>query len=266
MSNEIKNIILDENMIHLKIRMGGKTETKSINLKEKGIYSDNEKQVTIQILKYAIENNYEFNCYNKKTKPYFLTLNNINKMQEKKEKVISDDLLLYREFENAKIGLYIQFKQIGEYLYKNTEINVNPNGIVESIDIQVEFQKVKNMFKEPIKISKDEYKKALQENQERIFNCKYFISETGKRYIVLKNDDEVNEGNIYMINLINKRNELFSRYTGISNIHLIDNNFCVDDSFLGCLHYESRKELMEHLHKTEVIEKIDFCENNEEER
>lgn len=279
MSERINNIIVSENTIYLKtIENNSLKKTECIDLRKIGAYGDNEKAIVIEILRYAIENNCEFNSSNSITKPYFLTMRNINKDLKNKQYITKNNDLLYVEYTNAVAELHYQFYNIKKYLYENTELKLNENGKVDQIGgiyVPILFNEIKDKFKEPIKISIDEYRKAIREIHEKICNCRYVISKEGKRYIALANENEL-EDNLKIkkmkkqnikkyLELVAERNHSFRQYTGISSIFFINDNFCIEDTYSECLNYDIRSNLVKYLQQNEVIDKIDCLNEDKEE-
>lgn len=277
MSKKINNIMIGENAIWLKAIEDGIKQIVGIYSRKSDLQSKNEKAIVMDIFKFAIENNYEFNDKNSTTKPYFLTIKNINKQIERKKDSIDSDLLYY-EFRNSIAELKQQFYNIKQYLYENTAIKLNESGKVNKIDgvyVTVEFKKVREKFKEPIKINIDEFRKAIREINDEICNCRYVVSDNGKRYIVIANENELEDNKKLQImknnnvseylKLISGRNQYFSKYTGISDIFFINDNFCIEDTYSECLSYDIRRELIEYLQQTEVVDKIYYLDKKEEE-
>lgn len=277
MLKKINNIIVGENAIWLKAIEDGIKQIVGIYSRKSDLHSKNEKVIVMDIFKFAIENNYEFNDKNSITKPYFLTIKNINKQIEKKQDSIDSDLLYY-EFRNSIAELQQQFYNIKQYLYENVEIKLDKNGKADKIEgvyVTVEFKKVREKFKEPIKINIDEFRKAIREINDEICNCRYVISDDGKRYIVLANENELEDDKALQrmknnnaseyLKLISARNQCFSKYTCISDIFFINHNFCIEDTFSECLNYNIRKDLIEYLQQTEVIDRICNLKKEDEE-
>lgn len=277
MPKKINNVIVAEDVIYIRTIEDRVKQTVSIDLKKSGLYGNNEKVVTTKILEYAIENNYEFNKKQSITKPYYLTMKELNNKLEKNQYIIDNDLL-YHEFKNSIAELHKQFYNIKQYLYENVEIKLNENGKVDKIGgiyLPIQYKEAREKFKEPLKINIDEFGKAIREINDEICNCRYTVADDGKRYIVLANESELednkelqtmkNKNVSEYLKLVSERNQCFSKYTGISNIFFINDNFCIEDSYSECLNYETRRDLIEYLQQTEVIEKIHDLKKDEEE-
>ncbi len=277
MPKKINDIVLWEDVIYLKTIQDRARKTVSIDLRKSGLYGNNEKAVTTKVLEYAIENNYEFNNKQSIMKPYYLTMKKLNNEEEKKQYIIDNDLL-YHEFTSSIAELNQQFYNIKQYLYENTEIKLNENGKVDKIVgiyVPTEFKEAREKFKEPLKINIDEFGKAIREINDAICNCRYTISDDGKRYIILANENELEDNKELQImknkniseylKLISQRNQCFSKYTGISDIFFINDSFCIEDTYSECLSYDIRKDLIEYLQQTEVIDKIHNLKREEDE-
>lgn len=277
MPKKINDIVAWEDVIYLKTIQDRARKTVSIDLRKSGLYGNNEKAVATKVLEYTIENNYEFNNKKSIMKPYYLTMKKLNNEAEKKQYIIDNDLL-YHEFSDSIAELHQQFYNIKQYLYENTEIKLNENGEVDKIVgiyVPTQFKEVREKFKEPLKINIDEFGEAIREINNEICNCRYIISDDGKRYIVLANENELEDNKELQImknknvseylKLVSERNQCFSKYTGISDIFFINDSFCIEDTYSECLSYDIKKDLIEYLQQTEVIDKIHNLKREEDE-